>query len=86
MADILKNRYAFGIGLRFCHLEDCNQGFTKFQLNSPYLGYNTESRTKEVRHYGSVCDVSETGLFEKYNQCTGNQKHKAKKTLSASIE
>ena len=36
----------------------------KFQSNLPYLGYNTVLRTLEIRHYGPVCDVSETGLYE----------------------
>ena len=37
----------------------------KFQLNLPYLGYNTVLGTLEIRHYGPVCDVSETGLYIK---------------------
>ena len=36
----------------------------KFQLNLSYLGYNTVLRTLEIRHYGPVCDVSETGLYK----------------------
>ena len=40
----------------------CNKGFTKFQLNLPYLGYNTVLRTLEIRHYGPVHEVSKTGL------------------------
>ena len=46
----------------------CNKGFTKFQLNLPYLRYNTVLRTLEIRHYGQVSDVSETGLYESENQ------------------
>ena len=40
----------------------CNKGFRKIQLNLPYLVYNTVLRTLEIRHYGPMCDVSETGL------------------------
>ena len=42
----------------------CNKGFTKFQLNLPYFGSDTVLRILEIRHYGPVCDVSETGLYE----------------------
>ena len=40
-----------------------NLGVTKIQLNLPYLGYNTVLRFLEIRHYGPVLDVSETGLL-----------------------
>ena len=41
-------------------------------MNLPYLGYNTVLQTLEIRHYGPVCDVLETGLylavsFKKFN-------------------
>ena len=47
----------------------------KFQMNLPYLGYNTVLRTLGIRHYGPVCNVSETGLYlkdnlEQENYCT----------------
>ena len=32
-------------------------------MNLLYLGYNTVLRTLEIRHYGPVCDVSETDLY-----------------------
>ena len=38
----------------------------KFQVNLPYLGYNTVLRTLEIRHYGPVCDVSETGSTQNF--------------------
>ena len=41
----------------------CKIDVTKFQLNLPYLGYNTVFRTLKIRHYGPVCDVSETSLY-----------------------
>ena len=41
----------------------CNEDLTNFQLNVPYLRYNTALRTMEIRHYGPVCEVSETGLY-----------------------
>ena len=40
----------------------CDKGFTKFQSNLPYLGYNTLLQTVEVHYYRPVRDVSETGL------------------------
>ena len=32
-------------------------------MNLINLSYNTVLQTLEVRHYGSVCDVSKTGLY-----------------------
>ena len=38
--------------------------FKKFKLNLPYLDYNKVLQNLEIRHYGPVCHVSETGLYE----------------------
>ena len=35
----------------------------KFQLNLPHLGYNKVFQTSKIRHYGPVCDISETDLY-----------------------
>ena len=58
MADIFKNCYKFGIGLKLCDLEDLLT-----RLNLLYLGYSTVLQTLEICHYGPVCDVSKKGLF-----------------------
>ena len=64
MADIFKNFLTFQLVWDFViwKIVPHNWGFTKFQLNLPYLGYNTVFRTLEIRHYGPVCDIWETGL------------------------
>ena len=38
--------------------------FYEISVEFLYLGYNTVLRNLEIRHYGPVCNVLETGLYE----------------------
>ena len=62
MADIFRTVITSTLVCNFV-IVPCNLGFTKFHLNLPYLGFNTLLRALEIRHYGPVCDVSETCLY-----------------------
>ena len=65
MADALKNRHDFSIGFKICYLEDStgNQGLTKFWLILLYFACNKVLQILKICHYGTDCDVSQTGLL-----------------------